>query len=306
MADVQLGHLVVGEVERLVAARVQLARQRRRVAPRVDADADEDVRLLAAVQAVVELGDDALAERDAEVAIGAGPLRDRHREQRLALLAELGALGDEAQPIEVHVGAAEDRDQVLVVAPVGGHPALEAGQRERAGRLHHAARVVEDVLDGGAHLVVRDAHDLVDGELRDLERVHADGAHRDAVGEDADVVERDAPAGLQRLVHRVRLERLDADDADVGQHGLDVAGDAGEQAAAADRHEHRVQRLALPVPDDLVADGALPGDDQRIVERVDEREPGLGDQAIAVGLRVRVAVADEDDLGAARLHRLAP
>ena len=109
-------------------------------------------------------------------------------------------------------------------------------QSLKAGRLHHAARVVEDVLDRGAHLVVRDAHDLVDGELRDLERVDADGAHRDAVGEDADVVERDAPPGLQRLVHRVRLERLDADDAHVGQHRLDVAGDAGEQAAAADRH----------------------------------------------------------------------
>ena len=129
-------------------------------------------------------------------------------------------------------------------------------------------------------------------------------AHRDAVGEDADVVEGDAPAGLQRLVHRVRLERLDADDADVGQHRLDVAGDAGEQAAAADRDEHRVQRFPLPVADDLVADGALPGDDQRVVERVDEGESGFGDQVIAVGLRVRVAVADEDDLGAARLHRL--
>ena len=98
--------------------------------------------------------------------------------------------------------------------------ALEAGHRERAGRLHHAAGVVEDVLDRGADLVVRDAHDLVDGTLRDPERLLADGAHRDAVGEDADVIEHDAPAGPQRLVHRVGLERLDADDADAGQQAL--------------------------------------------------------------------------------------
>ena len=108
----------------------------------------------------------------------------------------------------------------------------------------------------------------------------------------------------ERLVHRVRLERLDADDAHVGQHRLDVAGDAGDQPAAADRHEHRVQRVALAVAHDLVADRALPGDDQRIVERVDEGQPGLGDQRVAVRLRVRVAVADEHDLGAERPHRV--
>ena len=76
------------------------------------------------------------------------------------------------------------------------------------------------------------------------------------------------------------------------------------QAAAADRHEHRVQRFALAVADDLVADRALAGDDQRIVERMDEGQAGLGDQRVAVRLRVGVAVADEHDLGAARPHRL--
>ena len=50
------------------------------------------------------------------------------------------------------------------------------------------------------------------GRLHDRERQLADLAHGDAVGEDADAVERDAPAGRERLVHRVRLVRLDADD----------------------------------------------------------------------------------------------
>ena len=48
--------------------------------------------------------------------------------------------------------------------------------------------------------------------LRDRERPLAHLAHGHAVGEDADVVERDAAAGRERLVHRVGLERLDADD----------------------------------------------------------------------------------------------
>ena len=65
-------------------------------------------------------------------------------------------------------------------------------------------------------------HDL----LREREGQLAHLAHGHAVGEDADVIERDAPAGPQRLVHRVGLERLDADDAHLGHERLDVAADA--------------------------------------------------------------------------------
>ena len=184
------------------------------------------------------------------------------------------------------------------------HVALHAGDGERARRLHHAARVVEDVLDRGADLVVRHADDLVDDLLAEREGVRADGADGDAVGEDADLIERDAPAGAQRLVHGVGVERLDADDAHLRHHRLDVAADAGDQPAAADRHEHGVQLAALAMTHDLVADGALAGDDQRIVEGMDEGEAGLGDEPIAVRLRVRVAVAGEHHLGAARPHRL--
>ena len=47
VADVQLGHLVVGQVHRLVAGARQLRRQRRAVLPRLRGEADEDVRLVA-------------------------------------------------------------------------------------------------------------------------------------------------------------------------------------------------------------------------------------------------------------------
>ena len=95
------------------------------------------------------------------------------------------------------------------------------------------------------------------GRLDDRERQLADLAHGHAVGEDADAVERDAAPGGERLIHRVGLERLDADDPDVGPQRLDVAGDAGDQPAAADRHEDRRRRRragaagsrARPCPD---------------------------------------------------------
>ena len=71
------------------------------------------------------------------------------------------------------------------------------------------------------------------------ERGFADLAHGDAVGEDPDVIQMHAPARRQRLVHRVGLERLDADDLHVRPQHLQVPGDAGDQTAAADRARTR-------------------------------------------------------------------
>ena len=184
-----------------------------------------------------------------------------------------------------------------------GDPRLEARDRQRAGRLHDAPRVVEDVLDGGADLVVGHAHHFVDDLLGDGERVHADLAHGDAVGEDADVVERHAPARLQRAVHRVGLERLDADDLHVGPQGLDVAGDARDEPAAADGDEHGRQ-VALALAQDLLADRALAGNHQRVVEGMDRDGAALAAAVVAAHLGVRVAVAVQHHLGAQAAHRL--
>jgi len=105
---VQFGDLVVGELDRRIAVAGERRDHVRGVLPRPRRDADEDVGLVPAAEAVVEFGDDAASDRRAEFAEGAGALGNRDAEQRLVRLAELRPLGDEAQPIEVHVGAAQD------------------------------------------------------------------------------------------------------------------------------------------------------------------------------------------------------
>ena len=207
--DVQLGHLVVGEIDRLVAARVEQLGQRDAVLARLGGDADEDVRLRPPAQPVVELRDDAAADRRAEFPERAGTLGNRDRQQRLARLAHLRTLGDEAKPIEVHVGAAQHRHQRLAASPVPLDPRLQAGGGQRAGRLHHAPGVVEDVLDGGADLVVRHADDLVHRLAHDRKRDLADLAHGHAVREDADVIEpsHDSPPRASDTSHRLRTAR---------------------------------------------------------------------------------------------------
>ena len=182
------------------------------------------MRLRAPAQPVVELGDDAPADRRAELAERARPLGNGDREQRLARLAELGAFGDEAQAVEVHVRAAQHGDEPLVLRTPSRatHVFSPATPSAPAGSM--IVRVSSKMSLMAAHtssFVTRTISSTV--VLHDRERPLADLAHGDAVGEDADVVEPDAAAGRERLVHRVGLERLDADHLDVGPDRLDVA-----------------------------------------------------------------------------------
>ena len=122
--------------------------------------------------------------------------------------------------------------------------------RQRAGRLDDGTRVLEDVLDAGADLVGVDQHDLVDVLAAQPESFLPDAAHRDAVGESPDSLERHAVRRAQRIVHGRGIHRLDADDPDRGFRYFTYDGDAGDESAAADRHEDGVD-LAARLTQDL-------------------------------------------------------
>ena len=239
-----------------------------------DLDADEDVRFVGGVVAVVELGDVALADQRQEFLVGARLLGQRHRQHGFALLADFGALGDEAQAVEVHVGAGGHGDQRLVLELVLAGVFLGAGDGQRAGRFEDRAGVLEDVLDRGADGVGVDQDHLVDVFLAQAEGFLADVLDRRAVGEQADLLEADALALGQRLRHGIGVDGLDADDLDFRAQALDVGGDAGDQPAAADAAEHGVDRpvVARVLAQDFHADGALAGDHVGIVEGMDEGE----------------------------------
>lgn len=89
---------------------------------------------------------------------------------------------------------------------------------------------------------------------------HANRLDRDAIGKRVDLGEGNTAADLQRLCHAVGTRRLDADDLNRWLECLDVDGDAGDEAAAADRHEDRVEVLHLSpqLLQDFCANCALP------------------------------------------------
>ena len=92
-------------------------------------------------------------------------------------------------------------------------------------------------------------------------------------------------------MHRRRVGRIDADDANLRMHVFEIGGDTGDEAAAADRNEHGID-VAARLPRDLHADRALSGDDVRVIERMDEDHLPLAgdDQRAFVGTVVVITV----------------
>ena len=79
--------------------------------------------------------------------------RDGHGEERFTLLADLGPLGDKAQAVKVHVGAAQNRRKSFAFDLVFGDILLDGRHRQRASGLDDAAGVNKHVFDGGADRV---------------------------------------------------------------------------------------------------------------------------------------------------------
>ena len=139
-----------------------------------------------------------------EGAVAARLLGDRHRQQRLAPLAQFGALGDVAEAVEVEVGAGIDGDEDATARLAQGLLArgifLQAGEADGAGRLGagHGCRRTMSFTAAQISSVETRITSSTQGAA-DAERLLADLAHGDAVGEQADLVELDAHAGRERL-----------------------------------------------------------------------------------------------------------
>jgi hypothetical protein len=162
-----------------------------------------------AVIAVVEFGDAALADQRQEFFVGARFLRQRHGEYRFALLAEFGAFGNEAQAVEIHVGAGRHGHQVLVLQLVLPGIFLGPGNGQCARRFENRAGVLENILDRRADGIGVDQDDFVEIFLAQPEGFLADEFDGSAVGEQADLVE-DARACRQPATassHRRRRSR---------------------------------------------------------------------------------------------------
>src|SRR5512147_2315071 len=113
VAKMQLRQFIVGQLERLEIVALQLFYQLPRFMPTLDLDPHEHMRALRVGIAVVEFRDVATSDALTESQETPRAFRNRHRQERLALLAKFRALGNEPQAIEVDVRSGRDSHQRL-------------------------------------------------------------------------------------------------------------------------------------------------------------------------------------------------
>ncbi len=303
VTHVVLGQLALGHVDHRITVAAELIDDLAELlVTATEAHRDEQRGLLGIGVAVVELGHHARPQIAAEVEEGPLALGDGHRQHALALLANLAALGDVAQAMEVDVGAGQN----------GRHPAtlhllplavgLEAGQGQGSRRLGDGAAVVEDVFQRGADLVVGDGHHLIQILVAEAKGLLTDALDRHPVGKQRDSLQIDRLAGRQRGLEAGGALRLHPDHLHIRQQLLDVDRHPRGQAAAAHRHED-VGKMGILLQQ-LLADGALPGDHLDVVKRRDQGVALQLGETAALAVSLVEAVAEQQHVAALAAHRI--
>src|SRR5260221_820364 len=142
----------------------------------------------------------------------------------------------------------------------GAHAAgEERGDRGGAREIDRKAALEPQIFCRLAHLLVADQHDFLDmtPDNVEIDRLGLARCHRRH--DRGDLRQLDDAAGGEAGVQRRPADRLGADDADLWIERLRRRRDAGDQPAAADGHDQRVDRRIIG--EQLKPEGALPGPD---------------------------------------------
>ena len=126
--------------------------------------------------------------------------------------------------------------------------------------------------------------------------------HRDAVGDGGYRVQLLDFAVRQRLLHAGSACRLHAVHLDARIQRFDGERHAGDESAAAHRHDHRVHIRQLL--QHFQTDGALSGDDIFVIERVDKGVAFFLFQLQRFLIRVVIHTFDQTNLRAVAFGRL--
>ena len=176
-------------------------------------------------------------------------------------------------------------------------------QRGRAGAFGHGLLDFEEGEDRSFEVAFGDGGHTVHQALDDGHGQGARRLHGDSLGYRAGPC-RHWRAVVEAVGGSAEALRLHADDEDLRAYRLGRHGDAGDQAAAADGHDQRVEIGRLF--QQLKAEGALPRDHGLVVVGVYEGQFSVLGQALGEGRSLREAGAMQQHFGAehARLLHL--
>src|SRR5690606_35984697 len=165
-----------------------------------DLNPDKNQGLLIIGVAIVELGDIALLKRLDELLEAAGTLGNFYGDDRFTLLTDFGALGDITQTVKVHVGAANDRQQINTCDSFPRYIFLQASYRQSSSGFGNRAGILKDVFDRGTNLIGIHRDDLIDAVSTDFPGQLANLAHRNPIRKQPHIRQGDALISTQRRV----------------------------------------------------------------------------------------------------------
>ncbi len=168
----------------------------------------------------------------------------------------------------------------------------ERGESGSAPGLGHDPQLVPERLLRRADCLVGDEHHAVDEAPRDREHQITYSARGERIRSDASGRRIDRLACLERFHERRRGLRLDP------QHARRAAipgGNPGDQPAASDRDEERVERRCLAFGFD--AERALAENRLGLIVGVDRQGAGSFGPSLACGERVRITRAADEEIG---------
>lgn len=160
---------------------------------------------------------------------------------------------------------------------------------------------LEQKKNGTGDFFVVHGNDLVDVARDEGQGEVAGSAHSDAVGDSGFRGDRDRLTRLAGAQHGGQLLGLNADHADAGIGFLEGTGDSADESAAPNGHDHGFNIRHLL--EQFEADGALAGDDFRVVEGMDEGATLFEPPAESFFAGFVVAGAVEDDVCAVIARR---
>ena len=217
-----------------------------------------------------------LADHRREAGKGAGNVGQFRAQPDQPALAHQTAHQYRGEKARVDVAAADDDPDPPAAKPLrrGQHRGETGGARTLDDQFLPLEQNLDRALD--RHIV--NQQNVRDERLDDAPCQPARLLDCDALGEGCGRRRRTRVFAVHQPVHRRIQGRLDANYLDVRVERLGGDCDPGNQPAAADRHDDRVEiRL---VGEELERDGALTSDDRRIVVGMDENEPFVASERV--------------------------
>ena len=224
----------------------------------------------------------------------AGLILQRDGQVGLAAAHDEAAGDDAVEDVHVDVAAGDEADDLLAL---DGQLVEERRRHRHSSRaLGHQLLVLHQGEDGRSGLVLGDGDDVVHILLAELVGQLTGGLDLNAVRKGGDGGEGLIFVLVEGAVHTGCTLGLHAVDLDLRLEALDGEGHAGDESAAAHRHDDGVHIGQLV--EDLEADGALPGDDLLVIVGVDEGHARLFLQLDSLVVGIVIGAGHEADLRA--------